>query len=210
MESMATCSIIMDDGTKCTRSVLCRGMCSAHYSRLRTGKPLGELPLRAKAEGKCRLCDRPANVRGMCTAHYQRFYVRVPSPGVKRIPLDSPVRLKGKSDEVKVKEILTRAIPIGSCLHAADIGHDGYATSVKDSNGKSIKTHRLVYRVMVGEPGPLQVHHACGNRACIKPDHLVLATQLQNTAEMHARHAYETRIAELEAEVARLRAQLER
>lgn len=201
----------MDDGTKCERSVLCRGMCSAHYSRFRTGKPLGELPLRAKAEGKCRFCDRQAMVRGMCTAHYQRFYVRVPKPGVKRIPLDSPVRLKGKEDAVKVTEILDRATVEGDCLVAANVGHDGYATSVKDADGKSIKTHRLVYRVKNGTiPDDMQVHHVCANRACVSPAHLVLATQQENTAEMHARHGYQQHIAYLEAKVAELEAKLER
>ena len=56
----------------------------------------------------------------------------------------------------------------------------------------------------------MTVHHKCANRACCNPEHLELATNRENVAEMFARKAYEARIAELEEEVAALKAKYER
>ena len=60
------------------------------------------------------------------------------------------------------------------------------------------QTHRVTYECATGiNPGEMVVHHKCANRACCNPEHLQLATQLENTAEMHARRTYEAQIAEL-------------
>ena len=81
---------------------------------------------------------------------------------------------------------------------------DGYGvTSIK---GKLVRAHRVSYQEHVG-PIPMGsvVHHTCANRACINPKHLQLLSSTENVAEMLERRAYKDRIAELEAELARLK-----
>ncbi|MDF9749072.1 HNH endonuclease signature motif containing protein [Arthrobacter sp. ES3-54] len=67
------------------------------------------------------------------------------------------------------------------------------------------ETNRLAHRVVleaarsfIQEIGGLSVHHKCGIRLCGIPEHLVLATHAENTAEMLGRRAYLQRIADLE------------
>lgn len=61
------------------------------------------------------------------------------------------------------------------------------------------QTHRVTFEYATGvKPGSMVIHHKCANRACCNPEHLQLATQVENTAEMHARRSYEMRIKELE------------
>lgn len=69
--------------------------------------------------------------------------------------------------------------------------------------------HRVALEMATGPLGGLQAHHKCANRSCVNPDHLEPVTSAQNMAEMLARMSYIARINELEAEVARLRAELE-
>ena len=60
------------------------------------------------------------------------------------------------------------------------------------------QTHRVTFEYATGiKPGEMVIHHKCANRACCNPEHLQLATQLENTAEMHARRSLEAQIDEL-------------
>jgi len=52
------------------------------------------------------------------------------------------------------------------------------------------------------------VHHRCGNTLCVNPEHLQLATQAENMAEMLGRNSYIATIKELEEEVQSLRKEL--
>lgn len=211
MAVMGTCKIIMDDGTQCVRPILCKGMCNTHWGRAKNGKvPMGRpFGPTAKEPKPCQLCERPAMAKGLCTAHYQRRFIRQPANRLV-MDIDAPVRLKGQSDETKVDAILNAGRWVEGCLIADRIGFNGYATSVKDSEGRQIHTHRLVYRVKNGPiPKGMQVHHICATKACINPEHLVLATQKENMAEMLARLSYERHIAHLTTENARLRQRIE-
>lgn len=69
--------------------------------------------------------------------------------------------------------------------------------------------HRVALEMASGPLGGLQAHHKCANRSCVNPDHLEPVTSAQNMAEMLARMSYIARIEELEAEVSRLRTELE-
>lgn len=68
-------------------------------------------------------------------------------------------------------------------------------------------THRLAFYFANGYT-PGTVHHKCANRLCCNPDHLQDVTLRENMAEMFERQSLKDRIAELEAENARLREQL--
>lgn len=66
-------------------------------------------------------------------------------------------------------------------------------------------TNRLAHRIsweaarsFTQDLGDLSVHHKCGRRLCINPQHLAAVTHLENTAEMLGRRAYEGRISALE------------
>lgn len=60
--------------------------------------------------------------------------------------------------------------------------------------------HRVSYEAAYGPlPPGEQVHHRCGRRSCVRPEHLQLATGRENIAEMLVRRSLEARIAALEA-----------
>lgn len=66
-------------------------------------------------------------------------------------------------------------------------------------------TNRLAHRIsweaarsFTQDLGTLSVHHTCGRRLCINPQHLAAVTHLENVAEMLGRRSYLRRIHELE------------
>jgi len=77
----------------------------------------------------------------------------------------------------------------------AQIGRSGTASFV----------HRIVAWAAAGWPHTLSAfpitHHRCGVSLCVRPDHLVAATQLLNLTESTVRKALTNRISELEAVV---------
>lgn len=187
----------MHDGTVCGRPLHANGYCALHLSRFRNGKPAMDAPFARWTKPTTGPCSHPgcevqAYARGYCNAHYQRL--------LDGISLDHPIKRQASLPE-RVEQWLREAIPQGDCLICRNISAaTGYATIVKDENSGSISRHRAVYKVKNGPiPKWAQVHHACSNRACINPEHLVLASQRENMAEMHGRNEYERRIAHLEA-----------
>lgn len=55
-------------------------------------------------------------------------------------------------------------------------------------DGKAIYVHRVVYETEVGPIGKgLFVRHTCDNPPCVRPDHLVIGTQLDNIGDAVSR-----------------------
>lgn len=65
--------------------------------------------------------------------------------------------------------------------------------------------HRLSLAASLGAPlGSQPAHHVCANTRCVNPEHLEPVTHAENMAEMMARNAYLSRIAELEEALAKV------
>ena len=73
--------------------------------------------------------------------------------------------------------------PAPECwLWSGNMTKDGYGR-VK-INGKTHLAHRLSYALNVGElVDRLVIHHKCGNKACVNPNHLAQVTSKENTVQ---------------------------
>jgi hypothetical protein len=60
----------------------------------------------------------------------------------------------------------------GGCwIWQKGVSGNGYGMAVVER--KAVLAHRLVYERLVGEiPEGYHLHHVCGNRSCVNPDHL--------------------------------------
>ena len=59
-------------------------------------------------------------------------------------------------------------------------GHIGF-------NGTVLRSHRIAYTLVKGDPGSLFVLHQCDNRRCCNPAHLFLGTHLDNAQDKAAK-----------------------
>ena len=76
-------------------------------------------------------------------------------------------------------------------------------------NGRSKRSHRVSYELLVGPLEPATIlHHKCANRKCVNPDHLQVVSYTENMAEMFERNAYIKKIKFLEEENKQLREML--
>lgn len=82
---------------------------------------------------------------------------------------------------------------VSGCIdHGKNLGKDTYANKWAPTIGKVTTLHRIVYcnhnKIPIENIVGLVVRHTCDNRRCINPEHLLIGTYKQNTADMWERN----------------------
>lgn len=190
----------------CERGVTCRGLCGMHYQRWRKDN-VSDVRRYADYGTACHVdgCTNPPWSGGLCNMHYLRLqnHGDVGSVGAQRVHGTDAERFWPKVDR-------EGPVPEGAStpcwLWLGSKNEDGYGSF----RGPQPNAHRMAWVLVNGDiPTGMTIHHKCATPACVNPDHLELATNRDNTAEMFARKALEARISELEAENRDLRQRLD-
>lgn len=64
----------------------------------------------------------------------------------------------------------------------------GYGIFVTRKGDSPEGAHRVAFRLAIGDiPEGMQVLHRCDNRACVRPTHLFVGTQLDNMRDMQSK-----------------------
>lgn len=116
-------------------------------------------------------CGRPYWARGYCDGHYQQQRHGKPLTALRVVtrrgmPLDDRLDLHtDKTDDC--------------WLWTAGTNKKGYGSV--GVGGKMMKAHRVAYELAYGPiPKGLQIDHTCHTHACVRTEHLRLATNKQN------------------------------
>ena len=146
----------------CNRTPRWGELCEAHYSRKRRLGSAGTTPVNVRTECSVDDCVQLNFARGLCKKHY----TRLTRTGTTSRPTSEDL-FWNKVDKTNECWIWT-----GHC----DTG--GYGRFGK----RHELTHRYSYRLAYGHlpESPMEIDHQCGNRKCVRPDHLRPVTRKQN------------------------------
>lgn len=99
-------------------------------------------------------------------------------------------RLRQRADRLKRTKVDMDASGCWLWLGATQKFGYGTVNVMAGTRRSNTTAHRLFYVAFVGDiPQGETVHHKCGTRACVNPDHLQAISQRENAAEMFERKA---------------------
>lgn len=158
----------------CGKTAVTKGLCPAHYFRLRMhGDPLGRA---VRIIRKCSLagCDNKHHAKGFCTSHFLRNKRHGDPLGGAPNTFGAPaeffdtVVLKHQGDDCLTWPFSGNGVGYGKVFY----------------NGHRVYAHRLACELVNG-PAPSPKHqaaHSCGNgnKGCVNPRHLAWKTHQEN------------------------------
>ena len=116
-------------------------------------------------------CAKPRSAKNLCKTHYEQNRkgqeLRPVAPSTRGLTLEQRFKLK------------VRKTPV--CWEWTGAKTRGYGQI--GTGGKVQYAHRVSWELVNGQiPEGMFLDHRCGNRLCVRPDHLRLATRQQNAA----------------------------
>ena len=125
-------------------------------------------------------CERPSRARGWCNAHYLRWWKHGdPDRGgqIRATPGTADAALDDKT------------APRGDCLvWTGNLDRAGYGLT--KFKGKTVYVHRYAWERANGPiPDGMHIDHVCHTTACIKVEHLRLATPTENARNRNGARA---------------------
>ncbi len=181
----------------CTKLVMARGWCSAHYSQWRrAGDPLGST---RKPHPTCSVegCPKLVHSHGMCSAHESRHRRHGDPLGGGTTPGEGAAFIRAAAESQSVDCIVW---PFGTMSA-------GYGQLSVD--GRRLLAHRFALELTQGPaPDPsMEAAHApgiCHNRLCVNPRHLRWAERLGNVADKTIDGTYGIKLTEAQVVAIRI------
>ena len=153
----------------CDRNSSVRGLCEAHYMRLRKGLFL-DSPIRPQRQS-CDIdgCTRKHIAMGLCVLHYRRMR--------KGANMTAPALVHGPDGRRFFSRV---TFPDSGCWEwTARLNRAGYG--VFAFKGENRLAHRVAYLWLVGDiPPGLALDHLCSTPRCVNPSHLEPVTWSEN------------------------------
>ena len=116
-------------------------------------------------------CDKPVKARGWCSMHYDRW-------SKHGDPLEQRRYFHSSPDEA-LSRMSAEDPRTGCIVWAGPKTLHGYGRI--SFRGETIYAHRHSWERVNGPiPDGMHIDHACHNKSCINPEHLRLATRVQN------------------------------
>lgn len=114
-------------------------------------------------------CEREQHARELCKAHHKQLRRGGPLKKLVQVGQPADTRFWGKVDKTA-----TCWYWVGATVRG------GYGVFVAD--GQRWGAHRFAWASVNGDiPSGMLIDHICHHPACVRPDHLRLATRKQNT-----------------------------
>ncbi|MCT2177431.1 HNH endonuclease [Brachybacterium muris] len=159
-----TCSF---DG--CDRRHLAKGWCKSHYKQAARGRELK--PLRPSPRKHCTFqdCGRDSEAKGYCSAHYKQLAAGIRLTAVRDSTLTPAERYWQNVTKTD-----------GCWTWTGSRDDRGYGKFYAD--GFEHRAHRYGLKLAgIEVPASKVVDHLCHTLSCVRPDHLRVVTQQENS-----------------------------